>query len=85
MIRIVKTFARIALLTLVVALFAACTSDPKKIEMQEKALDAQARFYDEEAEGWREDGNKGMAKYFEGKAQETRERRANLNYNLFDF
>ncbi len=82
--KIIKTIARPAFLVLVAALFAACSSDPKMIERQEKALDAQARFYDEEAVGWREDGNEGMARHFEKKAYEARKQRDKLDDDFID-
>ncbi len=75
---------RFVFIVLVVGL-AGCSSDPKRIEQQEKALDSQIKFYEVEAQDWRASGNEGMAEYFEQKSQGLRTQRSDLDDGFFDF
>lgn len=63
----------IGLIFAVCGALAACSSQPSHNDPpRAEGTARQAAFYQEEAEAWRTAGNRGMAEYFDHKAQKTR-------------
>jgi len=71
------------MITILVTL--SCSSSPEKIAQQERALDARIYSHNRDAQMYRNIDNDEMASYFESQANETQNRKNELNYGPTEF
>ncbi|MEH6473591.1 MAG: hypothetical protein V7752_20395 [Halopseudomonas sp.] len=69
---------------LVLIALGGCSAHQTNSHQHEYLVSKQAEAYDREADSYRSTGNEVMAKSFESKAEETRERAFSKDYDLID-